>query len=122
METINTLSLGMLGMAPGPMIAMALLAGVIWLLVAGLKNPLLWVLLSILLIMVGVGCFIFGVADMIALYAHRGPTDHPSSYEIDCAAAFLGGGAAGMVGGAVLLIVGLLRRRKETAAVPKTAV
>jgi hypothetical protein len=112
METMNSLMLGMLGMQPGPIIGMLMMIGVFWMLFGGMKNPLLWVILSVLLIMAGVGCFVYGVTDFIGLFAHRGPEDHPSSYEVDGAAAFVGAGAAGAVGGAVLLIIALLRQRK----------
>lgn len=113
MGTIISLPLAMLGMAPGPMLAMIALAGLLWMLFAGMKNPMIWMILAILLLIVGVGGFAFGITDLIGLYAHRGPGDHPSGYEVDTAAAFVGGGAGAAVGGVVLLIVALMRQRKK---------
>lgn len=113
MDIITSFPLAMLGIPPGPMLGMLALAGLLWMLFAGMKNPLIWMILAILLLIVGVGGFAFGITDLIGLYAHRGPAERPSSYEVDCAAAFVGGGAGAAVGGVVLLIVALMRQRKK---------
>ena len=115
MNIVDSLPLGFIGFAVFPaMFGLMVVGGLLWMIFGGIKFPMLWVILSIPLLMGGIGCFVYGIADFIALFAHRGPTDHPSSYDIECAAAFVGGGAGAAVGGIVLLVVALMRQRKKT--------
>ncbi|MCX7009181.1 MAG: hypothetical protein NTY53_18365 [Kiritimatiellaeota bacterium] len=110
METIPSLSLGMLGLFPSPLLLAVLL--VLGLLFWGLKNPLAWVILSVLLITAGVGCAIYGVTDLIGLSVSHAPSAIEPSRAIREAATYVGCGAGGAVGGIVLLVVALLRRKK----------
>jgi hypothetical protein len=92
----------------GAVLVVVLVVGlVLGLLLWGMRNPLAWVVLSVLLIGIGLACAGYGLTVIIALDSPR-PT-----YVVEEAAALLGGGLGGMAGGAVLLVVALLRRRKR---------
>jgi hypothetical protein len=88
---------------------------VLGLLLWGIKNPLAWIVVSVLFITAGVGCMVYGITDLIALSTHLSPLEHLTKNEVSNAAIFIGCGAGGAVGGAVLLFVSLLRRKKEAA-------
>ena len=64
METSNSLPLGILGIPPGPLMGMAFALVVFGLLLWGIKNPLAWVVVSVLFITSGVGCFVYGITDL----------------------------------------------------------
>jgi len=109
MELTSLLPLGFIGLI-SPLIFLGLLVlGLLW---SGFKNPLAWMVLSVLLITAGVGCAVYGITDLIALNIHPAPGVQVTSRELQEAACFVGGGAGGVVGGTVLLLVVLLRRNK----------
>lgn len=80
---------------------------VLGLLLWGMKNPLAWVVFSVLAIGIGVGCMAYGMTTLIALGERR------TTHAVEEAAVFIGGGTGGTVAGVVLLVVALLRRRKR---------
>jgi hypothetical protein len=105
-------SLSFLGVHPASPAMLAILL-VLGLFFWGIKNPLAWIILSVLLITAGVGCAIYGVTDIIGLSLARAPGAIEPSRAIHEAATFVGCGAGGTVGSIVLLIVALLRRKKS---------
>ena len=78
----------------------------------GLKNPLVWLIVSVLAITVGVGCLVWGTTQAMLLGEQR------TSAQIAEASANIGLGAGIAVGGVVLLVVSLVRRRKWSDNMP----
>lgn len=112
METINSISLGMLGASPLMLAILLVLGLLIW----GIKNPVAWIILSVLLITAGVGCAIYGITDLIGLSVARSPVAIEPSHAVHEAAAYVGCGAGGLVGGIAFLIIALLRRKKAAGS------
>ena len=117
MELTSSITLGFIRViSPVTFVVLLGLGLLLW----GLKNPLAWLVLSVLLITAGVGCAVYGITNLSALNVHPAPGVQVSSREIQEAASYVGFGAGGTVGGAVLLVVTLLRRKKGPGSEPQT--
>lgn len=97
---------GSAAMPIGPLLGMLLSVVVLALLLWGIKQPLAWMIVSVLAIAIGFGCLAYGISQALLLSEPR------PSREVAEASMFIGGGAGGTIGGVVLLVVSLLRRRE----------
>ena len=104
---INAPLLGLVAVTLAPLIGMAV---VLILLLWGIKEPLAWIILSFLAIVIGVGCLVYGCSQAFLLPEPR------TTQAVAEVSLFIGGGAGSTVGGIVLLIVSLVRRRKTPPA------
>lgn len=87
----------------GPKLAFSIV--VLGLLIWGLKNPQVWVIVSVLAIGIGIGAAGYGITLFSSL------VDPKPAQTVEHAALAIGGGAGGAIGGFVLLIVAILRIR-----------
>ena len=87
----------------GPKLGIAFGIVVLSLLLLGLKNPQVWVIVSVLAIGIGVGAAIYG------LTVYHSLLDPMPERSVELAALSIGCGVGGAVGGFILLIVAVLR-------------
>ena len=85
------------------------------LLIWGIKQPLVWVVVSVLAIGGGVGCAGYGFTQAVLGNQPPQPLD---SHQIAQIGIFIGAGIGSTVAGIVLLIVGLVRCRNSAKVNP----
>jgi hypothetical protein len=96
----------------GPTLGVAASAVVLCLLLGGLKNPQLWIIVSVLAISIGIGGAIYG------LVLYNSPAESLPPQTVERASIAIGGGAGAAVGGFVLLLVAVLRMRMNAERRP----
>src|SRR5262245_54382356 len=97
-------------LAWGPLLGIAAGLVVLGLLLAGLRNPQAWIIVSVLAISLGTGAALYG----LVLYNSGQPIEEI----VERASIAIGAGAGGAVGGFVLLLVAVLRMRMNAEKRP----
>jgi hypothetical protein len=96
----------------GPKIGIVVASIVLGLLLLGLKNPQIWVIVSVLGLAVGVGAAVYGLTRYNSLANPMAPQD------VEQAALAIGAGVGAAIGGFVLLVVAILRIRMSAEKKP----
>jgi hypothetical protein len=98
----------------GPLLGIVSGILLLGLLLWGLKNPLVWTIVSALAIAGGVGGLVWGIMQVVLLQH-----DERTSRHISDASLAMGIGSGAIVGGIVLLIVSLVRQKRRAQNVPE---